>query len=89
MLNIHIATIIMGSITSIASTSNSSSASTPETNPLIGKCLFSCPAIINLTPFCAGPISGCGELKVFDFSCALLSYNCQNANNREYLMKNK
>lgn len=36
------------------------------------------------SPYCAGPISGCGQLIDFTTKCALASYNCHNPDNRKY-----
>lgn len=75
-------------VTAVNSTSNSISTtpaapSNVKTAPFLPRCLFSCPAMFGPTPFCAGPVSGCGELKVYNYTCGLLVYNCQNDKNRE------
>lgn len=47
------------------------------------RCFVKCQTVENY--LCAGPISGCGQLKTFHNPCYLTSFNCQNTLNRNYL----
>lgn len=37
-----------------------------------------------ISPYCAGPVSGCGQLIDYTTPCLLLAYNCKNEMARKF-----